>query len=209
MSRRRSTGLALAVSLIAATLIGTSVVLLAAPWGTPSPAGPSSPTAPAETRRPQPIVAPAPWSSIRWRIVPEPFPAGDPEPREVRGLTTGNGLLLGWGRVATPGRNQFDSMGAVFVSRDGLAWRSVAVDDRVGRDDGSEIYAVAAGPLGFLASGGVCCAVEQRALWWSPDGLRWTRVPLDAAVAGPDTWFNRVVGTKTGWAAVGTAGLSG
>lgn len=204
------TGGLVAIAFVVAALVGGLTLLEARRSATPSkaPAAAPSLTPPptAGALPAQAIPPPEPWSSIRWRRVPEPFVAGDPEPREARGLTAGNGLLLGWGRVTTAGRNQFDSMGAVFVSRDGLTWRAVVVDDRVGPEDTSEIYAVVAGPFGLLASGGVCCTVEERALWWSADGRRWTRVPLEPAAAGPDSWFSRIVGTRAGWVAGGTAG---
>lgn len=201
----RTAGL-VAVPVIAAALVGGLTLLQAPRSATPTERPTAAPSlTPPPTADPLPVQAipsPEPWSSIRWRRVPEPFVAGDPEPREAYGLTSGNGLLLGWGRASDRGRN----MGAVFVSRDGLVWRSVVVGDRVGPEDTSEIYAVVAGPFGFLAAGGVCCTVEERALWWSADGLRWTRAPLEPAAAGPDSWFSRIVGTRTGWVAGGAAG---
>jgi hypothetical protein len=146
------------------------------------------------------------WGGVAWQNVPDPFPEGDARPLRIDGLTAGNGAVVGWGRVATPGRNQFNDMGAVFVSSDGRRWRAIALDDGVPPADTSEPNGVAIGPLGMLAFGGVCCGIEERALWRSADGLNWTRVPLGAGFNQRVGTMLRVVGLKTGWVAVGSQG---
>lgn len=87
------------------------------------------------------LVAPADpigWASVAWQNIPDPFPDGVPRPLRVDGLTAGDGVVVGWGRVAAPGRNQFNDMGAVFVSTDGRRWRAIALDDGVAAADTSE-----------------------------------------------------------------------
>jgi hypothetical protein len=178
-------------------------VVQALPSATPPPS--SAPLAPANA--PAWAVVPADpiaWAGVAWQNVPDPFPDGDPGPLRVDGLTAGRGLVVGWGRVATPGQNQFNDMGAVFVSADGRRWRSIALDDGVAAADTSEPNGVAIGPLGMLAFGGVCCGMEEPAVWRSVDGFRWTRVPLGPAFDRKMGFMQRVVGLETGWVAVGS-----
>lgn len=152
---------------------------------------------------PPPAVDAVAWNGVDWRQPPDPFPAGDPVPIRIDGLTAGGGLVLGWGRVAAQGRNQFNNMGGVFVTRDGERWRSIALDDGVGLQDTSEPYGIGIGPSGLLAFGGVCCAAQARAFWHSADGLRWTRMAIEGDLK-PDDSVVRVVGVPTGWVAVGS-----
>ncbi len=172
------------------------------PEAGPAPATPSAAAPAVSFPAPDPI----PWASVRWHAAADPFPRGDPTPLRIDGLATGNGLVVGWGRVEAHGRNQFNDMGAVFVSADGERWRSIALDDGVGPQDTSEPYGVSVGPLGLIAYGGVCCAVEERALWHSADGLRWTRVRVEGELDVRGSWIARVVGLSTGWVAVGNTG---
>ena len=146
------------------------------------------------------------WTGVEWGSLPDPFPDGDPTPIRIDGLTAGNGLVVGWGRVDAAGRNQFNEMGAVFVSADGERWRSIALDDGVGGPDTSEPYGVTIGPLGLLAYGGVCCSVEERAIWASRDGLTWTRLAIEGDLDIRSSRMARVVGLPTGWVAVGSSG---
>jgi hypothetical protein len=108
--------------------------------------------------------------------------------------------------VGTPGRNQFNEIAAVFLSADGMLWRSVPVDDGVGRQDTSELTGVAVGPLGLIAYGGVCCGSEEPAMWVSDDGVAWMRVRIAGDFDPRTSYVARVVGHATGWVAVGTTG---
>ncbi|HEX5591696.1 MAG TPA: hypothetical protein VFX65_15485 [Candidatus Limnocylindrales bacterium] len=201
MRPRRPTRPALLVLpiVVAAVVLATFVRYGVDPGATP----PSSVALPGEL---PPHPGDGPWNGVAWQPVADPFPAGDPVPNRVDGLATGAGLIVGWGRVATPGRNQFNDMGAVFVSSDGLRWRSVALDDGVAGPDTSEPRGVGIGPLGLLAFGGVCCTEEERAIWSSADGSAWTRLPLAGELDLRASSFMRVVGTPTGWVAVGGSG---
>jgi hypothetical protein len=194
--KRRTWLIAILAGLSGAGLVG---VLRAQPTPVPSAALTDAPAAvvPAD---------PIDWATVVWQNVPDPFRKGDPHPLRIDGLTAGEGFVVGWGRVEAPGRNQFNDMGAVFISTDGLHWRAVALDDGVAATDTSEPNAVAIGPLGMLAFGGVCCGTEERALWRSIDGLHWTRVPLRPGFDQQTGSVQRAIGLKAGWVAVGGQG---
>ena len=142
------------------------------------------------------------WSAVEWRVVADPFPKGDPEPLRIDGLVDAAGLLIGWGRVAAIGPNQFNEMGAVFVSADAVHWRAIPLNDGVPAGDTSEPHGVAAGPLGFIVWGGVCCRIEEGATWGSRDGITWTRV----RAARPPAGILDIAASTRGWVGVGTAG---
>jgi hypothetical protein len=81
---------------------------------------------------------------------------------------------------------------AVWTSPDGLAWTRVPHDEDVFGGDGNQaVNAVAHGVSGFVAVG---YEFEQAspdfdaAVWVSPDGGSWSRVPHDEEVFGGDGW---------------------
>ncbi len=191
---------------VLASVVGGGLVLASDPsrWPLTEPAKSGAP----DTRGPALVVPadPIAWAGVAWQIVPDPFVVGGPQPLRIDGLTAGHGKLIGWGRVATPGRNQFDDMGAVFVSSDGRGWRAIALDNGVPAPDTSEPNGVSIGPLGMLAFGGVCCGIEERAVWRSNDGDRWARVPLGPGFDRRTGVIQRIVGLPTGWVAVGSQG---
>lgn len=169
------------------------------------------------SRPPRPPVPPSPsaaiavpgqagdldtWSAVEWHVVADPFLKGDPEPIRIDGLAEASGLLVGWGRVAAVGQNQFNEKGAVYVSRDGIRWRSIALDNGVPAGDTSEPRGIAAGPLGLLVWGGVCCGIEEGATWGSSDGISWTRLRAARHPAG----IVDVEASSNGWVGVGAEG---
>ncbi len=88
-------------------------------------------------------------------------------------------------------REDKPSRAAVWTSPDGLAWTRVAHDEEVLGGPGNQgMAAVAVGGPGLVAVGGDEPHPERRmggqraAVWTSPDGLTWTRVPHDRAVFG-------------------------
>lgn len=99
------------------------------------------------------------WTSVAWQAAEMRVQPGDLRPSRIDGLTVGQGLLVSSGRMDAPGRNQFNDMGGVFVSTDGVSWRAIPLDDGVGPQDTSEVQEVAIGPLGLLAYGDVCCSL--------------------------------------------------
>lgn len=206
---RRTVVVALAVVGLIAGVAGGR---LAAP-GDGSPAG--SAPAPSEfesAAAPRLVVGgrisnrdPVPWSAIDWRKIDRPFGArAAPGHDRLDGLVAGGPGLMGLGRVHQPGRNQFDDMGAIYLSADGVAWAVVPVDAGVGGADGSELHLVADGPAGIVVVGGVCCTGEERpVLWRSPDGRSWTRLPWPEAFGG-ESQIMGLAATQTGYAAGGT-----
>ena len=167
-----------------------------------APVLPSDPAVGAgrEEGRAGPVFAePEPWTGVNWEApVPNPFGPADVL-RRVEGLIAGEQHFLAWGRTPMPGRNQFNDMGAVFASVDGVGWRTIPVEHGVEPANASTISDIAAGPSGYLAVGSVCCEPERSALWHSADGLAWQRIEprgdFDPARISP--W--RVVSTPAGW----------
>lgn len=91
--------------------------------------------------------------------------------------------------------------GIVWVSKDGRTWQRAPADPIFGRV-GIQVrmYAVSAGPNGVIAAGTLDAGVQygEAAIWTSPDGLAWTRVPdgpefLDNEVNAAAPWQDRVV----------------
>jgi hypothetical protein len=143
-----------------------------------------------------PAIDPEPWAAVDWREVPKAL-GRDPEPGldRVDGLVAGGPGLVGWGRIHQQGRNQFNDMGAVYQSANGIDWTVIPVDAGVGRRDTSEIQLVASGPAGVVTFGDVCCTDEERpALWRSADGRTWQRLPYPAGL-GPAGGLTRLVAT--------------
>lgn len=147
-----------------------------------------------------------------WSRVAAPF--GNPSvATRIDGVSNWQSGLVAYGRVRAPGRNQFNELAAIFLSDTGEVWRAVPIDVGVGPDDSSEIYLLAAGRLGIAAFGGVCCAVEEQAIWFSLDGVAWERLALEpsvfegsqlAAARATDNGFV-VVGSRSGRAAIWTS----
>ena len=115
-----------------------------------------------------------------------------------------------------------DGNAVVWTSPDGLTWSRVPHHEVVfGGPDFSEMTAVTAGGPGLVAVGtsagfgggaalveGESAVDESAAVWTSPDGLTWTRVPPDEAVFGGPGWqsmFDVTVGGP-GLVAVGQDG---
>jgi hypothetical protein len=75
---------------------------------------------------------------------------------------------------------------AVWTSTDGLSWSEVPADGAVfGGPSSQEMRSVAIGGPGLVAVGNDYAEVAANgAVWTSPDGLAWTRVPHDPAVFG-------------------------
>jgi hypothetical protein len=115
-------------------------------------------------------------------------------------LVAAGDLLVAWGRVPQPDRNQFGDMGGVFVSRDGRTWQEIAIDHGVNDANTSTISGVAAGPLGYLAIGNVCCEPESAAIWHSDDAITWRRLELEGDING---FVTAAIGVEGGWVALG------
>jgi len=150
-----------------------------------------------------PVVDPVPWAAVEWLSLEDPVSPDQPPIMRMDAMVDGGELVLGWGRASTPNRNQFNDMGAVFVSRDGRSWRTALIENGVDEVNTSELNGVAVGPRGYLAYGGVCCEPEARALWHSTDGLEWVRLEIDGDLDPTDVYFAAIVGVEGGWVAIG------
>lgn len=182
--RRRLGAAAVAIGLLGIGFAVASSLSVKPPGGVPtSPSGSTPGDGLAGRGQPGlPALDPEPWTTVTWRVIPDAIAhrlAGGPD--RIDGVVDTGAGLIGWGRISQPGRNQFNDMGAIHLSRDGVAWHVVTMDAGVGPQDTSEIHHVAVGPAGVLAIGGVCCTGEERpAAWGSNDGLAWQRLPLAA-----------------------------
>jgi hypothetical protein len=128
---------------------------------------------------------PLAWTAVEWRRVEAPLGPPPPPrtpPARLDGVILGGPGVIAWGRIPTPGRNRFVDAAAVFLSADGMTWTSRPILAGVGPNDTSDLWHVAAGNGIVVAVGGVCCTEEGRAIWWSPDGVDWTRAALPPAV---------------------------
>lgn len=103
---------------------------------------------------------------------------------------------------------------AVWVSADGLTWERVPYDEATFGGANSQVMnAVVAGGPGLVAVGydnanpGWAGLDANAAVWTSPDGIAWTRVP-DSAVFGDQRWqtMNAVTVGGPGLVAVGYDG---
>jgi hypothetical protein len=193
----------LAISLAA---IGLAVILAVLVWRPVSAPTATATSAPGTSASAEAVVpgeeSAAPVDGVDARVTwDEPLlqPFGEPDVLlRIDGMVGTDDLLLGWGRTPMPVRNQFNDMGAIFASVDGVTWRTVPVEHGVNAVSASTINDVAIGPLGFLAVGSVCCEPEQGALWRSADGLAWERVEVEVAFdAGGQP--ASVVATEDGW----------
>jgi hypothetical protein len=156
----------------------------------------------------EPAPDPMAWTSVSWEQGTSPFSSADGGLARIDGMVNASGIVAAWGRVATPGRNQFNDMGAVALTTDGRTWQTVVIEHGVGREDTSSLSGVAVGAAGYLAWGGVCCATETHAVWTSPNGADWTRVLVEGDV-GRFSAFTRVVPADDGWLALGMSDQGG
>jgi hypothetical protein len=152
-----------------------------------------------------PVRDPQPWSAVDWREVPRAFGAApDRALDRVDGIVATERGLIGWGRMHQPGRNQFNDVGAIYLSADGIGWTVSPIDAGVSRRDVSEFHLVADGPAGILVLGGVCCTDEERPALWRAAGGSWERLPWpDAFGARPE--MASLVAIESGYVAGGTA----
>jgi len=125
------------------------------------------------------------WTSpdgFTWSRVPHDETVfGDP-PQRMKSVTAGGpGLVAVGEHVSSDGVDA-----AVWTSADGLTWSRVPHDETVfGGDDWPTMESVTAGGPGLVAVGYAGPSnATYAAVWTSPDGLTWTRVPHDETVFG-------------------------
>lgn len=87
-----------------------------------------------------------------------------------------------------------------WFSPDGLSWAGVPHDETVfGGTDSQAMWSVVAGSSGLVAVGHEPSASgSDAAVWTSPDGSTWSRVPHDQEVCG-GTLMESVVAGARGW----------
>ena len=116
------------------------------------------------------------------RIAHDESVFGGASDQTIKGLAVGGPGLVAVGVDYAGG----DADAAVWTSPDGVAWARLSHDEAVfgGAGDQAMGWVAAGGPglvaVGLDSSGGDWDA----AVWTSPDGLAWTRVPHDEAVFG-------------------------
>lgn len=194
-----------ALALLAAILVGAVVATRWSP--TPEGAGqaPSATPGPSQATAGQPEEQPGPeaWTTVDW-LPPLQNPLGPPDPlRRIDGLIATDGGYLGWGRAPLRAQNQFNDMGAIFLTADGGAWQTVPVQHGVEPANASTVLAVAEGPGGFLAIGSVCCEPERSAAWRSEDGVAWTLLAIGGDLDPAGTWLTAVVALADRWLVLG------
>jgi hypothetical protein len=131
------------------------------------------------------------WTSpdgVTWPRVPhDEAVLGGHEVREMFGVTAGGPGLVA---VGSDGAGDgVDKDAVVWTSPDGINWSRVPHDEPVfgGADSHQSITSVTVGGPGLVAVG-----VDESnddldkdaAVWTSPDGINWSRVPHDEAVFG-------------------------
>jgi hypothetical protein len=126
------------------------------------------------------------WTSpdgIEWTRVPhdQSVFGGDGNPAMLSVTAGGPGLV-----AVGEGRSGDDAVAAVWTSSDGIAWSRVPHDQSVFGGDGDRaMWSVTAGGPGLVAVGeGGSRGDRFAAVWTSPDGITWSRVPHDQSVFG-------------------------
>ncbi len=152
----------------------------------------------------------APLSSPTWyRVPPDEAVLGGASDQLMFGVTVGGPGLVAVGNDVSGG----DSDAAVWNSPDGIAWARVPHDETVLGGAGIQLmHSVTAGGPGLVAvgwdeSGGD----SDAAVWTSPDGIIWSRVPHDETVLGGtgDQAMENVTAGGPGLVAVGREGPGG
>ncbi len=121
---------------------------------------------------------------------------GGPDDQEMSGLVVGGPGFVAVGYDASGG----DWDAAVWTSPDGVVWSRVPHDESVfGGPDDQTIADVVAGGPGFVAVGRDYSGGDgDAAVWTSPDGVLWSRVPHDASVFGGRPDFQEMWGVVAG-----------
>lgn len=134
---------------------------------------------------------------------------------EVAGYQAMYGVVAGGPGFVAVGIDDRESSGdsdaAVWTSPDGWRWTRVGHDESVfGGPDMQTMSAVASGPSGVVAVGEDGPG-RRAAVWFSPDGLTWSRVPHDEDLFGgpTDPEFADVAWVDDRFVAVGSAASSG
>ena len=150
------------------------------------------------------------WTSpdgVTWSRVPhdEAVFGGGGWQQMASVIAGGPGLVA----VGVDWSGDFDA--AVWTSPDGITWSRVPHDEAVFGGAGSQLMeSVTAGGLGVVAVGlAGLDGLFDAAVWTSPDGITWSRVPHNEAVLGGGVQMFDVTAGGPGLVAVGSAGFGG
>jgi len=156
--------------------------------------------------------SPSPWSA--WARVPDDQDIlGGSDRQQIDGIVAGGPGLVAVGRDLSAGEG---GAAAVWTSPDGITWTRVPHDEAVfGGPNSQRMNGIVAGGPGLVAVGydnsaaGWAGANSNAAVWTSPDGLTWTRVP-DSEVFGDYRWqtMTAVAAGGPGLVAVGYDGIA-
>ncbi len=146
------------------------------------------------------------WTSpdgISWSRVPdgEDVLKGEGD-QQIRRVTAGGPGLVAVGVDFSGG----DGDAAVWTSPDGISWSRVPHDEAVFGGEGFQAMSgVVVGGPGLVAVGSDLTGDDDGAVWTSPDGISWSRVPHDEGVFGGegDQWMRRLTAGGPGLVAVG------
>jgi hypothetical protein len=140
-----------------------------------------------------------------WDRIPhdEAVFGGDGDQMMSGAVATGSGVV-----VVGSDTSGGDQDAAVWTSADGLSWSRVPHDEGgLGGDGDQMMLAVTAGGPGFVAVGlDGSDSDSDVAVWTSPDGFDWSRVPHDEVAFGGtgNQWAVDVVAGELGVVAVGS-----
>ena len=148
------------------------------------------------------------WTSpdgVTWsRVVHNEVVFGGSGSQGMRSVATGVAGLVAAGYDVSGG----DADAAVSSSPDGITWSRVPHDEVVfGGTLNQDMYSVATGVAGLVAAGFDQSGGDQdAAVWTSPDGITWSRVPHDEVAlggAGNELMYNVTAGgpglVAVGW----------
>ena len=214
--RKRKLRVSVVTAVAAAILLVVGIAVVVADQGSndvltdsdssPSVADPVSPPGQAEPALPTGVVDAL---GYRWSRVPHDATVfGGPGTQWKEGVTVGGPGLVAVGSDARSA--------AVWTSVDGFTWSRVPHNDAVlgGAEDGqhTEMRSVTVGGPGLVAVGGDWSGVNGQeggaAVWTSPDGIDWTRVPHDETLFGGGMNSVAVGGpglVAVGWDTMGAA----
>lgn len=131
--------------------------------------------------------------------------------RSVLSATAGGPGFVAVGAEKTGEPWSFDTDAAVWTSVDGVNWSRIPHNESVfgGKDDQEMFDVIVAGP-GLVAVGRdgasyMLGSIGNAAVWTSPDGLTWSRVPHDDSVFGKytDQEMRTVTARRSGLVASG------
>lgn len=127
------------------------------------------PATPSERKDPpRPVMDPGPWQDITWERIDAAAMGGPLNQSPVAIVRGGPGfIVLGQDADGVPGGER--SAGAIWTSMDARTWIKQRIVDGVPAGDSAEIRLAAAGAAGILVVGGVCCSVEDAAMWLATD----------------------------------------